>query len=180
MNRWAFYSGVFFSALVIAFKLLLLVQGFYFTTWGFRYGNLLGVALYTLWIPITLALINHFHYRGGIPGREALKAGLGLVSVSIILISMYHYWEVQSEMFKSQALAYYNSSEYYRLLVQQQAQNPLRYKTTDIPRIISEQKNGLSPFRAMTGRMIPFLLYGGVLSLLSSLGLKFFKNNLRF
>lgn len=175
MNRWAFYSGIGFAVVVVVFKLYVLLNGMYFSNWGFKFANLSAVFCFTLWIPLTLLLINRVHYHKQMPGREVFKAGLGIVAVSLIGISLYHYLEVQSDEFKQQAKRYYNSAEYREVLKHQQALHPQNFKTQDFPKIIAQQVEGVSPFRAMTGRMIPFLLYGGIVSLLTALGIGFSK-----
>jgi len=81
-----------------------------------------------------------------------------------------------SDEFKQQANRYYNSSEYLQLLKQQHALHPQLFKLQDIPKIIASQTKGISVFRAVTGRMIPFLLYGGLVSLFTAIGLRVFKS----
>jgi multisubunit Na+/H+ antiporter MnhG subunit len=176
MNRWAFYSGLGFTFIVVVYKCFVLYTGMYFSNWGFKFANLAAVLIYTIWIPITLVIINRAHYRWHMPGREVFKAGLGIVAISLIGISIYHVFEVQSDEFKQQANRYYNSPEYLKLLKQQQALHPHLFKIQDIPKIIASQTNGISVFRAVTGRMIPFLLYGGLVSLFTAIGLRVFRS----
>lgn len=72
---------------------------------------------------------------------------------------MYHFIEFNWK-FKEIAVQYYNSQDYLEVLKRMQAQLPDKIKTEDFPKIIEEQIQSLSAFKASTGKLLPLLIIG--------------------
>jgi hypothetical protein len=160
MNKRAFYYGIAFAVFIIIYKLAILLGGYTFSKFGFYYSNVVGNILI---IPFFFACIWHVRnkdYDGFIGGREAIRLAFTVLAVSLIIISIYNYFELGSQAFHDLAVKYYNSEEYLNILRSQRASFPDKLKEENFPKIIDEQINALSPFRASTFKLIPMLFFG--------------------
>ncbi len=160
MNKRAFYFGLLYSLVVIIYKLIIFLGGYSFTKFGFYYSNLLSNLLILPFFFLCIYQVRNKDYKGYINGREAMRLAFTVLAVSMILISAYNYFELGSEKFRELAKGYYNSEEYRNILLSQQPNFPEQLKTENFPKIIDEQINGLSPFRAATFKLIPMLIFG--------------------
>lgn len=160
MNKRALFFGLAYSATIIAYKLILLYGNYSFTKFGFYYANVVGILAIVPFFILCVQQVRDKEYGGFIGGREAIRLAFTVLSVSIIVISAYNYFEVGSEKFRTEAEKYYRGSEYLELLTTQQKLIPEKLKVEDFPKIIEEQISGLSPFRAATFKIIPMLVVG--------------------
>jgi len=172
MNKRAFYYGLLYSGLVIAYKLVIFLGGYAFTKFGFYYSNLVSNLLIVPFFFLCIQQVRNKDYEGYINGREAMRLAFTVLAVSMILISTYNYFELGSEKFRELAAAYYNGAEYRSILLAQQPNFPEQLKTENFPRIIDEQINGLSPFKAATFKLIPMLIFGMGGAFMASIALR--------
>ena len=160
MNKRALYFGLLYSAVVIIYKLTIFLGGYAFTKFGFYYSNLVSNLLIVPFFFFCILQVRTKDYDGFINGREAIRLAFTVLAISMIIITGYNYFELGSEKFRELAVVYYNSDEYRNILLAQQPNFPEKLKTENFPKIISEQINGLSPFRAATFKLIPMLIFG--------------------
>ena len=160
MNKRALYFGLVYSALVIIYKLIILLGGYTYTKFGFYYSNLVSNIAIIPFFVLCVQQVRNKEYGGYISGREAIRLAFTVLSVSIVVLSAYHYFEAGSNKYREVAETYYRSDDYRNLLLEQQKLMPEKIKTEDIPKIIEEQISSLSPFKAATFKIIPMLIFG--------------------
>ena len=132
MNKRALFFGLAYSATIIAYKLILLYGNYSFTKFGFYYANVVGILAIVPFFILCVQQVRDKEYGGFIGGREAIRLAFTVLSVSIIVISAYNYFEVGSEKFRTEAEKYYRGSEYLELLTTQQKLIPEKLKVEDI------------------------------------------------
>lgn len=159
MNKRALIFGLLYSLTVIIFKLIILLGGFTLTKFGFYYSNIVSVFLILPFFYLAIKQVRDIDYKGVIGGREASRIAITVLAVAIIILGMYHFIEFNWK-FKEIAVQYYNSQDYLEVLKRMQAQLPDKIKTEDFPKIIEEQIQGLSAFKASTGKLLPLLIIG--------------------
>lgn len=172
MNKRALFFGLLYSLLVIVFKLAILFQGNTFTKFGFYYANVLSYLAIIPFAFVCVWQVREKDYAGFIGGREAIRLGFTILAVSVVLVSVYNYVEQGSELFKTAAVKYYNSSDYLAILNEQQQRHPDKLKVEDFPKIISEQITAISPFKAATYKLPPMLFFGLVGSFMAAVTLR--------
>jgi hypothetical protein len=159
MNRTAFFAGCAYAVLIILFKLTILLGGYTLTKFGFYYSQLVGIILIIPFYYYVVKKVRDGSYEGIISGKEAVRLTLTVFAVSTIIISIYNYIEFDWK-YRDIAITYYNSDSYLNILREQALQHPDKLKEADFPRIIKEQLDSLSAFKATTGKLIPMMLFG--------------------
>src|SRR4051812_469939 len=123
MNRRALISGLIYSAAVIIFKLIILLGGYTLSKFGFYYSHILSVLLILPFFFITVYQVREKDRNGIISGKECLRVCMTVLAVAAILLSIYHYVEVDWK-YRDIATQYYRSEEYLNILKDQQAKHP--------------------------------------------------------
>ncbi|MBX3165675.1 MAG: DUF4199 domain-containing protein [Bacteroidetes bacterium] len=159
MNKRALNFGLLYSLTVIVFKLIILLGGFTLTKFGFYYSNIVSVFLILPFFYLAIHQVRDKDYEGAISGREAMRMALTVLAVGIVVLGVYHYIEFNWK-FKEIAVQYYNSNDYLEVLQRMQSQLPDKINTEDFPKIIEEQIQDLSAFKASTGKLLPLLIIG--------------------
>lgn len=156
MNKKALLYGLLYAALVIAFKLYILLSGNALTRFGYFYSNISAVFFILPFYYFLLRNIRDKEYEGVLRGREAFRLNLSLLAVAVILISIYHYIEF-SLYGQELAQTYYHSDNFLTFLKSQKNIPADKYTI-----IIEEQiKNaGHSAFKATTGKLVSYLFIG--------------------
>jgi len=159
MNKTALQTGLLYSAVAICFKLVILLGGFTLTKFGFYYSNIVAVLLMIPFFFLAIYKVRKNSPSGDISGREAMKAAMTVVAVAAVLLSLYNF-AVFNWKYKDIAVEYYSSAEYTRILTEQQAKYPDKFKAEDIPLIVKEQIASLSAGRDTTAKLFPMLIIG--------------------
>lgn len=160
MNRRALNYGILYALCVIIFKLIILFGDYTFGKFGFYYSNVVSDLLIIPFFFMCIWQVKEKDLGGFIGGREGIRLAFTILAVSMIIISGYNYFEMASTKFHDLAVQYYNSDEYLNILRSQRDKFPEKLKEENFPKIIDEQINGLSPFRAATFKLIPMLFFG--------------------
>ncbi len=168
MNKKALIYGVAYSIFVIAFKLIILLGGYYSTKYGFYFAHITTVFLI---IPFYIVGIKNIRDRdnfGIIAGKEAMRIALTIFAVSAIIISVYHYIEFEWKG-KQLAIEYYKSEQFMAFL-----KSNVKIKAEDYQKIIAEQiqLSETSAFKATTGKLFSFMLIGLISAFICSVFLK--------
>ncbi|HQQ94574.1 MAG TPA: DUF4199 domain-containing protein [Bacteroidia bacterium] len=156
MNKKVLYLALVYSALVIAFKLFILLGGHSLSHFGYFYSNLSAVLFIYPFYIILIKWLRDKDYNGVMSGREAFRHCLALFAVSVVLISIYNYVEFK-RYGPGLAEQYYRGNDFLQFLKSQK-----NVKPGDYQRIIEEQiKNGSeSAFKATTGKLFSYLVLG--------------------
>ena len=161
MNKRALIIGLIYCVIVIAFKLFILLGGYAFNTkFGFYYSHIVSVFFILPFFYIAIRLARDKDNGGVIGGKDALRIGLTVLAVAMVVLSVYNYMESGSQFFKEAAIKHYNSETYLNVLKEIAAKVPDKLKAEDFPKIIQEQITGLAPGKATTAKLIPLLLIG--------------------
>ncbi|MCC6371907.1 MAG: DUF4199 domain-containing protein [Bacteroidia bacterium] len=156
MNKKALFYGLLYSALVIAFKLWLVLSGRSVERFYFHFAHFLTV-LFILPFYVICILSVRRDLGGWIGGRDAMKLALTIFAVGAVTTSIYNYFEF-TQNGKDLAIAYYNSEDYLN--------NYLRtlktVKPEEYPKLIAEQIEvaKTSAFKATTGKLFSLMLIG--------------------
>ncbi|MDI1354955.1 MAG: DUF4199 domain-containing protein [bacterium] len=159
MNKRALIYGCIYAALVIIFKLVILLGGYTLTKFGFYYSNVVSILFIFPFFYLGIQQTRDKDLGGIISGRDSIKLALTILSISVIFVSMYNYIEFNWK-YKDIAIEYYNSRDYFNILTAQQIAHPDKLKVENFPKIIEEQISDLSAFKATTGKLIPMLFFG--------------------
>ena len=155
MNRTAFYYGIAYSLVVIAFKLFILLGGYSLSSFGYFYSGITSVLLI---IPFFFFAIRQVRNKneGIIGGREAVRISLTIFAIGAVIISTYNYFEFEFSG-KAMAINYYNSEQFLTFLKSQS-----KIKPDDYQKIISEQIKSaeVSAFKATTGKLFSYMFIG--------------------
>ena len=155
MNRIAFYYGIAYSLVVIAFKLFILLGGYSLSSFGYFYSGITSVLLI---IPFYFFAIRRVRNNndGIIGGREAARISLTIFAIGAIIISTYNYFEFEFSG-KAMAINYYNSEQFLTFLKSQ-----TKIKADDYQKIIAEQIKTaeVSAFKATTGKLFSYMFIG--------------------
>lgn len=151
----ALVFGLICGLLVIVFKLIIVLGGFAITNFGFKWSQIISVLLVLpfIWLAIRQSRIQN---GGFIGGKEALRTGLQTAILAILIISVYHYIELEWK-WKDIAAVYYNSETFLNIL-----KSHADVKQEQYAKIINDQIQNiqtLSPFKYVTFKMVPFLLF---------------------
>ena len=168
MNKKALIYGLAYSIFVIAFKLVILLGGYYFTKFGFYFAHVTTVFLIIPFYIIGIKNIRDRDNYGIIAGKEAMRIALTIFAISAVILSVYNYIEFEWKG-KLLAIEYYKSEQFMAFL----KSNP-KIKTEDYQKIISEQiqLSETSAFKATTGKLFSFMLIGLTSSFICAVFLK--------
>jgi hypothetical protein len=157
MNKRALYLGLTYSILVIIYKLIILLGGYQLTKFGFYYSHFVSVAFIIPFMIIAIKLVRDKDNGGIISGRDAVKIGLGVFGIAVIILSVYTYIEFEWKMHEI-SVQYYNSADYLAFLEKQAKANPTKLNSTMFPGIIKENVEALSAMKAVTAKLFSFFL----------------------
>lgn len=151
MNKKALIIGFLYTTLVIVFKLYIWLGGHTFSDFYFKYAHILSVLAIIPFLMLAIKLVRDKDNQGIISGKEAMRIALTVVAVSAIVLSVYNYIEFKLSI--QDYAEYYRSDKYMAFLVKDPKAKQLGYE-----KIIDFQISQLSPFKAATGKLFPFLL----------------------
>jgi len=156
LNKKALIYGLAYSMFVIAFKLVVLLGGYYFTKFGFYFAHVTTVFLIIPFYIIGIKNIRDRDNYGIIAGKEAMRIALTIFAISAVILSIYNYVEFEWKG-KILAIEYYKSEQFMTFL----KSNP-KIKAEDYQKIIAEQiqLSETSAFKATTGKLFSFMLIG--------------------
>jgi hypothetical protein len=155
MNKRPIYIASIYSTLVIVFKLAIVLGGFLETRFWFMGSHIVSVFFIIPFIWLAIKLVRDKDYGGVIMGREAFVAGLMVVALSAVIISVYHYIEFEWKL-RDFAVNYYNSAEFQADMLKH---NP-NVKPEQYPTLMKKQLESLSAFKAITAKLLSFFLVG--------------------
>lgn len=157
MNKRALIFGVIYSIVVIIYKLIIIFSGQQLTTFGFYYSHIISVFAIIPFMIIAVKQVRDIDYGGVISGREALKLGLTVFGISVVILSLYTYIEFEWVM-KDISVQYYNGPEYHAFLEKQSAANPAKLNKSMFQGIIDDNIAALSPLKAVTAKLFSFFI----------------------
>ncbi|MBK7669373.1 MAG: DUF4199 domain-containing protein [Sphingobacteriaceae bacterium] len=166
MNKRALYLGISYSILVIVYKLIILLGGYQLTKFGFYYSHFLSVAFILPFMIIAIKLARDNDNGGVISGKDAVKVGLGVFGISVIILSAYTYIEFEWKL-REISVQYYNSAEYLEFLKKQTKITPEMY-----PKIIEENTAALSAMKAVTAKLFSFFLLSFAFAFITAVFMK--------
>lgn len=166
MNKRALYLGIAYSILVIIYKLIILLGGYQLTKFGFYYSHFLSVAFILPFMIIAIKLSRDNDNGGVISGKDAVKVGLGVFGISVIILSVYTYIEFEWKL-RDISVQYYNSAEYLEFLKKQTKITPDMY-----PKIIEENTAALSAMKAVTAKLFSFFLLSFAFAFITAVFMK--------
>ncbi|MFO0357090.1 MAG: DUF4199 domain-containing protein [Sphingobacteriaceae bacterium] len=151
MNKKALIIALIYSVLVIIYKLSIWLGGNMFNDFNFKYSHILTVLSIIPFLIVTIKWVRDKDNGGVISGRDAMRMALTVVGISAIILSIYNYVEFKMNM---DAFAeYYRSETYMNYMMKDPKAKQLGYQ-----KIIDFQISQLSPIKATTGKLFPFLL----------------------
>lgn len=151
MNKKALLVAFIYSTLVIAYKVIIWQGGYTFTDFGFKYSHIVSVLAIIPFLIISIKWVRDSENNGIISGRDAMRMAATVVAVSAIVLTVYNYFEFK---YSIDAFAeYYRSDKYMAFL-----EKDPRAKGIGYQKIIDSQIAELSPFKAATGKLFPFIL----------------------
>lgn len=151
MNKKALVIAFIYSALVIIYKMSIWFSGKMFNDFNFKYSHILTVLSIIPFLIVAIKLVRDKDNNGVISGRDAMRIALTVVGISAIVLSVYNYIEFKMNM---DAFAdYYRSDTYMSYMLKDPKAKQLGYQ-----KIIDFQISQLSPIKATTGKLFPFLL----------------------
>lgn len=164
MNRRAILYGVAYAALVILFKLYILLGGYSNSRFGFYFST--ATAAFAI-IPFYYFAIRGVRDRensGVIAGREAARIALTVFAVGALITGVYNYAEFKLKG-KELAVEYYRSEQYTQFLKRQPKIKPEQYE-----KIVAEQIRATedAAFKATTGKLFSLLIIGGSAAFITS------------
>lgn len=151
MNKKALVIAFLYSFAVIGFKMFIWLGGHTFTDFYFKYAHILSVLAIIPFLLMVIKWVRDKDNSGIISGKEAMRMALIVVGVSAILLSVYNYIEFKYSL--EDYANYYKSEKYLSFLQKDPKALKLGYD-----KIIEFQISQLSPFKAATGKLFPFLL----------------------
>lgn len=151
MNKKALTIAFIYTILVIVYKLIIWQGGYTFTNFGFKYSHIISVLSIIPFLIIAIRWVRDKEQGGIISGRDAMRMALIVVGISAIVLSVYNYFEFKFSM--DSYVDYYKSEQYMSYLIKDPKAKELGYD-----KIIEFQISQLSPFKATTGKLFPFLL----------------------
>jgi hypothetical protein len=157
MNKRALIFGLIYSIVVVIYKLIIIFSGQQLTTFGFYYSHIISVFAIIPFMIIAVKQVRDIDYGGVISGKEALKLGLTVFGVAVVILSLYTYIEFEWKL-KEISVDYYNGPEYHEFLERQSAANPAKLNQSMYKGIIDENIAALSPMKAVTAKLFSFFL----------------------
>lgn len=165
MRNRALIFGIAYSIVVIIYKLIIVLGGYGLTRFGFLFSHIVSVVAIVPFIFIAIKLTKN-DLEGYISGRDAFKTGLRLLVISAIITSAYNFLEFEWK-WKELSVVYYNSPAFLEIL-----KSKPKFTAEEYPKIISEAINGLSSFKATTGKLFVLFFFGVTASFISAVFLK--------
>ena len=165
MKNRSLIFGIAYSILVILYKLIIILGGYGLSKFGFLFSHIVSVLAIVPFIFIAIKLTRN-DLEGYIFGKEALKTGLRLLVVAAIITSAYNFIEFEWK-WKELSVTYYNSQAFIEIL-----KSKPKFTADEYPKIISEAINGLSSFKATTGKLFVLFFFGVTASFISAVFLK--------
>lgn len=157
MNKRAVILGIIYSICVIIYKLVIILTGQQLTTFGFYYSHIISVFMIIPFMIMAIKYARDVENGGVIGGRDALKVGLTIFGISVVILSCYNaiefVWKLE-EISKE----YYNGADYHAFLERQVQMNPGKLKPEMFQSIIDENIAALSPIKAVTAKLFSFFL----------------------
>ena len=166
MNKKAIYFGIAYSIAVIIYKLIILLGGYQLTRFGFYFSHIVSVFFIIPFIALAIKQSRDKDGGGMISGRQAFSAGMTVAAIGIIIVSIYTYIEFEWKL-KDISVQYYNSNMYLEFLKRNPQVKPEMY-----PKIISDNIASLSAFKAVTAKLMSFLIISGSCSFICSVFMK--------
>lgn len=157
MNKRAVILGVIYSICVIIYKLTIILTGQQLTNFGFYYSHIISVFAIIPFMILGVKYTRDAENGGVISGRDALKIGLTIFGVSVIILSCYHYIEFVWKL-RELSVQYYNGPDYREFLERQAKNNPTKLNPGMFQAIIDENIAALSPMKAVTAKLFSFFL----------------------
>ncbi len=142
--------GLMYAFLIIVYKLSIVLSDNALSRFGFYFSNIAGTLAVIPFIFFTIKLARND--KGGyIGGKEALKAGFAMAIIAAVILSVYNYFEFEL-VWRKLSAEYYNSIDFKLFLAKNKQIKPEEY-----PSKIESAINGLSAFKAMTGKLATLL-----------------------
>lgn len=151
MNKKALIIGLIYSVLVIIYKMSIWMSGAMFNDFNFKYSHILSVLAIIPFLIVVIKWVRDKENGGIIGGRDAMRMALTVVGISAIILSVYNY--VEFKMNLDAFAEYYKSETYMSYLLKDPKAKQIGYQ-----KIIDFQISQLSPIKATTGKLFPFLL----------------------
>lgn len=151
MNKRAIIIACIYSALVMIYKLIIWQGGYILSDFGFKYAQIVSVLALIPFLIIAIKWVRDGENGGLIGGRDAMRIALTVVAISAIILSVYNYFEFKMNI--DTFANYYKSDQYMSFLMK----DP-KAKQIGFQKIIDTQISELSPFKATTGKLFPFML----------------------
>jgi len=157
MNRRAFILGIIYSVCVIIYKLVIILSGQQLTTFGFYYSHIISVFMIIPFMIMAVKYVRDVERGGMIGGRDALKVGLTIFGISVIILSCYNAIEFVWKL-EDISKEYYNGADYRAFLERQVKMNPDKLNSGMFQGIIDDNIAALSPVKAVTAKLFSFFL----------------------
>lgn len=151
MNKKALLIAIIYSVLVIIFKLYIWQGGYTFSNFGFKYSHIVSVFFILPFLIIAIKWVRDKENNRVISGRDAMRIAATVVGVSAIILTVYNYIEFKYSL--DSFADYYRSDTYMSYLLKDPKAKQIGYQ-----KIIDFQISELSPFKAATGKLFPFVL----------------------
>jgi hypothetical protein len=157
MNKRAVIYGFIYSICVIIYKLVIILTGQQLTTFGFYYSHIISVFMIIPFMIISVKYARDIENGGVISGKDALKVGLTIFGISVVILSCYNAIEFVWKL-EDISKEYYNGEAYHAFLERQAQLNPGKLKPEMFQTIIDENIAALSPMKAVTAKLFSFFL----------------------
>jgi glucan phosphoethanolaminetransferase (alkaline phosphatase superfamily) len=143
-----------YCAVSISFKIYIILSGLILTRFGFYYSHAITLLFMIPYLFLSLWIFRKKNFPGEMSGRIGFQFLLSVLVWIVLGMSLYHAVEFR---WKIQDLAetYYRSSDYLNFLKQQS-----RIKPEDYSKIIDEQIQSLSVMKAVTSKIMAYLILG--------------------
>ncbi|MCX8081497.1 MAG: DUF4199 domain-containing protein [Bacteroidia bacterium] len=151
----SFFFALLYSLICILFKVYVIQSGLILTNFGFYYSHAITVLFLIPYFFLSLWYYRKKIITGTYSGRQGFKFLMEILVFSILCMSVYHYAEFEWKL-KELACQYYRSELYLNFLKKQS-----RLKPEDYPKIIEEQIRSASAFKAVTSKILSYLIIGG-------------------
>jgi hypothetical protein len=169
MNRRAILIGIIYSLLVISFKIYVVFGGLALTDFGFKYSHIVSVICILPFIVIAIKQCRDKDQAGFIGGREAIKIGMTVTLIAVIVLSIYSYFEF--DKWKELSPQYYSSATFHKKYEQYYLNNPGVKKET-FENVVQKNISFLNGSQFMTIRLISLLFVGLSTSFIAAVFMK--------
>jgi len=166
MNKRVLYSSIIYCAIVIIYKLIIVLGGYQLTKFGFYFSHILSVFFIIPFIIITMKQVRDKDMGGKISGRNAMAVGMTVAAIAMLVLSFYTYIEFEWKL-KDLSQQYYHSKDYIEFL----GKNP-KLKPEAYPQLIEDNIKNLSAFKSITAKLFSFLFVTLSTAFISALFIK--------